>query len=158
MGKIKLAASVLRRSTQQEYLNLAAELAKLAGLNTFADFMETKVKSVEKESNKTVDQIEETLAELPTRMELFIKKNEARNGESEVEKQIVEDQIELEELPAKMELLMKVDKDQNGELEIVKRIEDLKVFKTPLTEKELAKGNLNQNGSSNSEVVIDSEV
>lgn len=84
LGDISTAATNLRRSNLPEGLNLAAELAKSAGLNTFADYIETKVKKAEKE--QTQDQeTEELLAELPTKMELLMKKNKGQIEETKIE-------------------------------------------------------------------------
>ncbi|XP_026765322.2 gem-associated protein 5-like [Galleria mellonella] len=87
LGNLSQAATVLGKTQDEEWLCLAAELAKTAGQNTFADHISEKREQIK---NKVVAvDTEEVLEQLPTRFELLMKEN-GQNG----------DKINEEEKPA----------------------------------------------------------
>lgn len=81
-GDISEASITLGRSNQLHYLKLAAQLAKLAGHNTFATHIEARVKAKESE---IVLATEDELKDLPSRIEALLNKSDNENTESEEE-------------------------------------------------------------------------
>lgn len=93
MGKLTKAAEALVVTDKQEYLSLAADLAKIVGQNTLANHIGEKVLTKIEEAEKNVeDKTEGILQELPSRVELLLKdvlddnNSDVINGDSESEK------------------------------------------------------------------------
>lgn len=78
-GDISEASIILGRSNQTNNLRLAAQLAKLAGHNTFATSIEARVQS------QMVHETEEELEDLPSRIEALLNANDGEETESEEE-------------------------------------------------------------------------
>ncbi|KAH9636703.1 hypothetical protein HF086_003251 [Spodoptera exigua] len=71
LGNLSQAAQVLAKSQKVDFLKLAAEIAKIAGRNTFADHVTKKVNQTE--AQMTTDKTEEILKELPSKIDLLMK-------------------------------------------------------------------------------------
>ncbi|XP_045533959.1 gem-associated protein 5 [Papilio machaon] len=112
MGDLLQAATFMGKSNEPDFLCLAAEMAKLTGQTTFADHI------VERKSNimlkeKPVIENEDSLGELPTRMELLLKEEtNTKKGEIK-EKGRIE---QSEDLPSRMEQLLRDVNVQKEEL------------------------------------------
>ncbi|CAH0629060.1 unnamed protein product [Chrysodeixis includens] len=78
LNDLSEAAQALSRYKYQEGLSLAAEIAKVAGRNSFADHVESKKSLKEK---MFPDQTEEILKALPSKIELLMKESK-RNGDN----------------------------------------------------------------------------
>lgn len=129
MGDLAQAANCMGKSNEPEFLCLAADMAKLAGQTTFADQIEERKSNIKPKEKP--DSEEDSLAELPTRMELLLtNKKEAINEMKEMEQNDLPSRMEqllrsnkeldstevktesltegdMEKLPSKMELLLK---------------------------------------------------
>ncbi|CAK1578078.1 unnamed protein product [Parnassius mnemosyne] len=71
LGDLSQAATILGKSNDQECLCLAADIAKVAGYNTFADHIEERKLQIKSKETKT--ETDKSLADLPSRMELLMK-------------------------------------------------------------------------------------
>ncbi|KPJ10541.1 hypothetical protein RR48_06335 [Papilio machaon] len=113
MGDLSQAATFMGKSNESDFLCLAAEMAKLTGQTTFADHI------VERKSNimlkeKPVIENEDSLGELPTRMELLLKEETSTKKGEIKEKESIE-QSEMD-LPSRMEQLLRDVNVQKEEL------------------------------------------
>lgn len=73
MGDLNMAATALGKSHNEEYLSVAADIAKVAGLNTYANHIIHKTDIIK--SGKETQATDKDLAELPSRLELLLKEN-----------------------------------------------------------------------------------
>ncbi|CAG5010330.1 unnamed protein product [Parnassius apollo] len=71
LGDLSQAATILGKSQNQACLCLAADIAKVAGYNTFADHIEERKLQVKPKKMKT--ETDKLLEDLPSRMELLMK-------------------------------------------------------------------------------------
>lgn len=79
-GEISEAAITLGRSSQINYLKLAAQLAKLAGHNTFATHISTRVVTKEKQKAAKAE-TEEELGMLPSRIQALLNAGDCSDSE-----------------------------------------------------------------------------
>ncbi|XP_013161681.1 PREDICTED: gem-associated protein 5-like [Papilio xuthus] len=103
MGDLSQAAMFMGKSSEPEFLCLAAEMAKLTGQTTFADHIEERKSNIIKE--KPVTENEDSLDELPTRMELLLKE-ETSTKKEEIRDQETVEQSDMD-LPSRMEQLLR---------------------------------------------------
>ncbi|XP_026745940.1 gem-associated protein 5-like [Trichoplusia ni] len=82
LNDLSQAAQVLSRSKYQEGLSLAADIAKAAGRNSFADHVESR-KYLKAKLN--ADKTEEILKALPSKIELLMKEGKKQNGDNSSE-------------------------------------------------------------------------
>ncbi|XP_072942252.1 gem-associated protein 5-like [Epargyreus clarus] len=82
LGDLNKAATTIAtfNKDDEDWLSLAVDLAKISGQHTFAGHLEDKKGQIKKVPKN--DDVEETLKELPTRLELLMKSNE-NDGDAE---------------------------------------------------------------------------
>nr|XP_013190114.1 unnamed protein product [Amyelois transitella] len=97
LGNLSEAANILSKSKDENWLSLAAEMAKIVGQTTFADHISQKQEQIK---NSVVESLEEEIEKLPSRVELLMKEianKDEGQGDAQDLKDIIENSANVTE-------------------------------------------------------------